>query len=1360
MAVPNAETFSLHVRLLELQEDPQAAFDGETLLAESSPGDVALLLDDIVGSLVEGPENVLSEFVFDGIRSFCKYWEILDATVMNKLIDIIVERLNAFISTTADDLKQSDATQPTNFDSLHKPIIETFAFLIHWLIESAESRAKQDKAKGAAKKLSDPSTKGKKKGAKPKVDSDGWHWESQKQIILETIGSLLKLEIQRIIISASERDTFISMITKSVCLILEDTDAAKSSGVKNAAFVILGLAAKKFDSGPTKAVQTRIIHLIKEDHLAESIADFLKKMADGLEFPELTDGILRDAKDWQFTDDDSKHSKSFAKFIIKLSETMSERVLKNMVSLQTQIDSDAYPVRNAMLEVFMNLIHRQLSTNPSEAAFSQMLSFYNILEERFADKNSFVRSKVLQVLFKLADRRDIGITDIPLERWKPIVNLTISRLRDKASVVRKNAIKLLSKFIESSPFLAIESDKGQMSLKHFQKKKAELKALLKEKFPDNYGEDPEEQDDDDDEENSGENPKTTISVENNETSEPKAVNLNELISLRKFLKYYSDGVRFLKQMKTAMPILCELLSSNTKTEVIECMKFFSIAYKYEMDLAKDGTRKMIHKIWEKDASGSDDEGSIRDNLLRCYEIIYMSPMPDSIRSKHEIIANNLIGLIQEMNLAEITSLEQVLGSMLQKKMIPEGVIDVLWSVFASRRKESLPGRRRGALAILSMFGKVKKSIIFAHKDALLACGLGEQAQKDLLLAKYACVALQQLGIVKKQKGLIPEAPARLPMNDPIFTRLCQLMLIPTKSYNWFGFAEQAINTIYFLSEHPDSLCGHILQIYADRIFFEDGSVDQVAESFQIALNLEKNSEVPEIALAAEDLNDIKAQTVVVGGSSEPNGNMRDAFELSKLCFLIGHIGIRQIAHLEAIEQEWKRRKSAKEATSLAAKNSSMADELDQVTGSAEDEFADAIGYIREIELLYGQNSLLAALAPIISNICSSNISFKAPILQVMAVLALCKLMCISSKFCEDNLQLLFTILEKSTNPIIRSNIIIGLGDMAVSFNSLIDQNISYLYNRLTDSDGTVKKNTLMVLTHLILNGMVKVKGQISEMAKCLEDEDGRISDLAKLFFTELSMKDNAIYNNLPDIISNLSAKDIGVSEEEFRNIMKFLFDFLKKDKQNENIIEKLCLRFKNAEDPRLWRDVSFCISLVTFSSEKSVKKLMEALPLYADKLHEPLVYKYIHDVILKAKKLPKLESKSMLDDFEEKLVKLHEKCLENEESIATAAGISSQKKSNEFNIQLDETAELEESLNRLNLVKQEHKEKPAAIAISIKKEFKSKKSKVVPKKKKVVESSDDDDIEESAQLTQQVVDAELSEEELPLVKKSRNSRRK
>ena len=60
--------------------------------------------------------------------------------------------------------------------------------------------------------------------------------------------------------------------------------------------------------------------------------------------------------------------------------------------------------------------------------------------------------------------------------------------------------------------------------------------------------------------------------------------------------------------------------------------------------------------------------------------------------------------------------------------------------------------------------------------------------------------------------------------------------------------------------------------------------------------------------------------------------------------------------------------------------------------------------------------------------------------------------------------------------------------------------------RLRDDSPKVRKSTLMMLTHLILNDMVKVKGQISELAICIVDDNQQISDLSKLFFHELAKK--------------------------------------------------------------------------------------------------------------------------------------------------------------------------------------------------------------------------------------------------------------
>ena len=277
---------------------------------------------------------------------------------------------------------------------------------------------------------------------------------------------------------------------------------------------------------------------------------------------------------------------------------------------------------------------------------------------------------------------------------------------------------------------------------------------------------------------------------------------------------------------------------------------------------------------------------------------------------------------------------------------------------------------------------------------------------------------------------------------------------------------------------------------------------------------------------------------------------KGSIALAQLLFVVGHIAIKQIVHLELCELEFKRRKAEKEKTK--ATNGSPTkrltvdqDELDLIGGTTEDDFTEAMTHIRERELLYGEKSLLSNFAPLVTEICSNNTAYKNEDLQAAATLCMAKLMCVSSEYCENNLPLLITILERSENAVTRSNVVIALGDMAICFNHLIDENTDFLYRRLNDSDASVKRTCLMTLTFLILAGQVKVKGQLGEMAKCLEDSDKRIADMSRMFFTELATKDNAVYNHFIDMFSLLTAeKELG--EDALKRIIKFLSSFIEK----------------------------------------------------------------------------------------------------------------------------------------------------------------------------------------------------------------------
>jgi non-SMC mitotic condensation complex subunit 1 len=155
--------------------------------------------------------------------------------------------------------------------------------------------------------------------------------------------------------------------------------------------------------------------------------------------------------------------------------------------------------------------------------------------------------------------------------------------------------------------------------------------------------------------------------------------------------------------------------------------------------------------------------------------------------------------------------------------------------------------------------------------------------------------------------------------------------------------------------------------------------------------------------------------------------------------------------------------------------------------------------------------------------------FSAPIIRETSLLALSRYMCVSNALCEMYLPLLFTVLEREPEAVNRTTIMIALADLAFRFPNAVEPWVNRMFARLSDENTYVRYNTLMVLTHLILNDMVKVKGQVSHVVICLTDPDDRIRELSTLFFVKLSERsNNPIYNLLGDIIATLS-RDVPAS---------------------------------------------------------------------------------------------------------------------------------------------------------------------------------------------------------------------------------------
>lgn len=150
------------------------------------------------------------------------------------------------------------------------------------------------------------------------------------------------------------------------------------------------------------------------------------------------------------------------------------------------------------------------------------------------------------------------------------------------------------------------------------------------------------------------------------------------------------------------------------------------------------------------------------------------------------------------------------------------------------------------------------------------------------------------------------------MDNPIFRKLQAAVELPCRSKDWFDLAEQAINTIYALGEHPDVLCNDLIKKLTVRAFSRPPK--PTTEGAESQPQPEKDPEAMDEDHPGDVTRD-SDDTAMAPEATQENkeGDIGDAFELSQLIFVVGHVAIKHIVFLELVEREWKRQKDEKQS---------------------------------------------------------------------------------------------------------------------------------------------------------------------------------------------------------------------------------------------------------------------------------------------------------------------------------------------------------------------------------------------------------------------------------------------------------------
>ena len=295
--------------------------------------------------------------------------------------------------------------------------------------------------------------------------------------------------------------------------------------------------------------------------------------------------------------------------------------------------------------------------------------------------------------------------------------------------------------------------------------------------------------------------------------------------------------------------------------------------------------------------------------------------------------------------------------------------------------------------------------------------------------------------------------------------------------------------------------------------------------------------------------------------------------LNKILFVGSYCALLQSIRLEMLEETVRRKEDKEEE-----KEEQMRRLLD----------------IRENFLLYSSKSIFSVVSRMAQKL-SRDFAGHPVSVQRHLSQTLSRFMCISSVFCRENISILKRQISENKDSAVKCTFLIALGDMAVLYSKIVDENVSILTECLKDTDSTVRLTALLIISRLCLNDFVKLRGQLGVIAMCLDDSDERVRTTAVSLFREIDKKKDVIYNYLLEIIVDLSAVS---TEEQFSRISKFIISFIQKESHHEKIIEKICTRLKKEQNAIMQSRLSFCLTLLSYNA-KTARYIIDGIKGYS-----------------------------------------------------------------------------------------------------------------------------------------------------------------
>ncbi|XP_055334720.1 condensin complex subunit 1-like [Paramacrobiotus metropolitanus] len=665
-----------------------------------------------------------------------------------------------------------------------------------------------------------------------------------------------------------------------------------------------------------------------------------------------------------------------------------------------------------------------------------------------------------------------------------------------------------------------------------------------------------------------------------------------------------DDIAVRAALTRAIPTWEKVLQMSNKSDIVEISTFL-------IKIERKGFKEAVYILRGLTNFFASESKEIREAVMGAYREFFIGENADALLANVDPLVNKLMRELP-CNSALSFHAVRLLFKNEDERIVKKAARKLMSAAVTSDGNDDV---WRACLALSILPGAADKVIMEQLENLYPRC-LQKDGYDPRLVCTF-CDVLVKAGKSPLAKEDITEKETRkmsLDVLHPIFLALldiCLMSFADSKGFAQTQMYGKIAEALFAISEDPKSTMKHLMYFTIMRLKMNLSKLKAKHNAAAIPAQTGEPESSMEGSAAETDHGLLELQYILYFGAT--------------VVFVFGN----WIEDIFSVSQDSKGKPQENAGQGETNEN--------EVDGPSEDDRSKAV-VLQIRKALFecsedGHGSAVYRISRIIVQLAHTEAVITGNIGGVVTFMALIRLMLVSEHFCKAHMRYLLKVLESTKSLELKKVLLIGFSDIAVRFVNLIQPYTDSFTNQLRDPNPSIRYHALMAVVRLIVNDLVKIRGQQCDIAMLICDSDEKVSKVSRGFFSEKVPKQN-VMGMIPELI-NRADLYTKLDQSHVEELLKYLIGLAGKTPTDMETLADAFLEILTASRPaRTWQIAAYGLTVVGPQvAEKFAATFRDQISSLKKALKDEIVFTFVNDMMQSLRKKLPDDKKRLADDL-------------------------------------------------------------------------------------------------------------------------------